>query len=55
MLPATRMTKRSPNPWSKTSSAGTRESEHPRMIAKGSCPATSAARRSWFDIDAAVD
>ena len=36
MLPATRMTNRSPSPWSKTISAGTRESEQPRMIAKGS-------------------
>src|SRR5437762_9379919 len=39
MLPATRITKRSPKPWPKTSSAGTRESEQPRMIANGSWPA----------------
>jgi hypothetical protein len=38
MFPATRMTKRSPKPWSKTISAGTRESEHPRMMANGSWP-----------------
>jgi hypothetical protein len=44
MLPATRMTNRSPNPWSNTNSAGTRESEQPRMMANGSCPSTSAAR-----------
>jgi hypothetical protein len=44
--PSTRMTKRSPKPWSKTNSAGTRESEQPRTIANGSCPATSAARRA---------
>src|SRR5688572_24830091 len=36
MLPATRMTKRSPSPWSKTISAGTRESEQPRTMAIGS-------------------
>src|SRR4051794_36859492 len=35
MLPATRMTKRSPSPWSKMISAGTRESEQPRMMAMG--------------------
>src|SRR3982074_3636637 len=45
MLPATRITKRSPSPWSKTISTGTRESEHPRMAANGSCPAVSSARR----------
>ena len=48
MFPATRMTKRSPSPWSKTSSAGTRESEQPRMMAKGSCPAVSSSRRAWL-------
>ena len=37
-FPATRMTKRSPSPWSKINSAGTRESEQPRTIAKGACP-----------------
>jgi hypothetical protein len=46
MLPATRMTNRSPRPWSNTISAGTRESEQPRMIASGFCPATSAVRRA---------
>ena len=45
MLPATRMTKRSPMPWSKTISAGTRESEQPRMMAKGCCAAATSARR----------
>ena len=35
MLPATRITNRSPSPWSNTSSAGTRASEQPRMIANG--------------------
>src|SRR5262245_31312315 len=44
-LPATRMTNRSPSPWSNTISAGTRESEQPRMMAEGSWPATSSARR----------
>ena len=29
--------KRSPSPWSKIISVGTRESEQPRMIAKGAC------------------
>ncbi len=48
-LPATRMTNRSPKLWSKTSSAGTRESEQPRMIANGSCPPMSAARRAEFE------
>src|SRR5262245_12244994 len=48
MLPATRMTKRSPRPWSKTISAGTRESEHPRMMAKGSWPAINSLRRVWL-------
>src|SRR5437867_8654729 len=39
MLPATRMTNRSPKPCPKTSSAGTRESEQPSTMAKGCCPA----------------
>jgi hypothetical protein len=51
MLPATRMTKRSPRPWSKTISAGTRESEQPRIIAKGSCCWMRAARRARFARD----
>ena len=46
MLPATRMTNRSPRPWSNTISAGTRESEQPRMMANGSCPAVSSLRRA---------
>ncbi len=36
MFPATRMTNKSPKPWSNTSSAGTRESEHPSTTANGS-------------------
>ena len=48
MFPATRMTNRSPTPWSNTISAGTRESEHPRTIAKGSCCFASSARREWL-------
>src|SRR4051812_30246132 len=44
MLPATRITNRSPSPWSKTISAGTRESEQPRMIANGCCPAATSER-----------
>ena len=46
MLPATRMTNRSPSPWSKTISAGTRESEQPRIMANGSWPAATSARRA---------
>ncbi|MEY4186331.1 MAG: hypothetical protein RIT02_1365 [Planctomycetota bacterium] len=34
-LPAMRVTKRSPNPWSKTISMGTRESAQSRKRAKG--------------------
>src|SRR5882672_788975 len=45
MLPATRITKRSPSPWSNTISAGTRESEQPRMMANGSWPAATCVRR----------
>jgi len=37
MLPATRITNRSPNPWSKTSSGGTLESLHARIVANGCC------------------
>lgn len=48
MFPATRMTNRSPRPWSKTISAGTRESEHPRMMANGSWPAANSMRRAWL-------
>ena len=48
MLPATRMTNRSPSPWSKTISAGTRESEQPRMMANGSCSAATSLRRAWL-------
>src|SRR6266446_72525 len=39
ILPATRMTNRSPKPWPKMSSAGTRESEQPSTMANGCCPA----------------
>src|ERR1700686_3805918 len=46
MLPATRMTKRSPKPWSKTISTGTRESEQPRMAANGSWLAANSRRRA---------
>jgi hypothetical protein len=35
MLPATRITNKSPRPASKTVSAGTRESEQVKTIAKG--------------------
>ena len=35
MLPAMRTTNRSPKPWSKRISTGVRESEQPRMMAKG--------------------
>src|SRR4051812_28160725 len=55
MLPATRMTNRSPNPWSKISSAGTRESEHPRTMANGCCPAAKAMRREAGSAGEAVD
>mmetsp|Transcript_49155 Transcript_49155/g.149641 ORF Transcript_49155/g.149641 Transcript_49155/m.149641 type:complete len:256 (-) Transcript_49155:12-779(-) len=36
-LPATRMTKMSPSPWSKTISTGTRESEQPSTATAGNC------------------
>ena len=45
MLPATRTTKRWPSPQSKIISAGTRESEHERMMAKGDCPSRCSSRR----------
>src|SRR5512135_3716062 len=45
MLPATRITNRSPSPWSNTISAGTRESEQPRMIANGRCSCDGTRRR----------
>ena len=48
MLPATRITKRSPSPWSKISSAGTRASEQPRMMASGSCSDGSSGRLVWL-------
>src|SRR5262245_51515725 len=53
-LPATRMTKRSPKPWSKTNSMGTRESLQPRIVANGFCPVVSLLRQSllawpWMD------
>jgi hypothetical protein len=53
-FPATRMTNRSPRPWSNTISAGTRESEQPRMMAKGSWPATSSARRIRLEVSSAL-
>ena len=60
MLPATRMTNRSPRPWSKTISAGTRESEQPRMTANGSWFGAVSSRRLriggcrlWADASAA--
>src|SRR5262249_49919003 len=40
-----------PNPWSKTISTGTRESEHPRIAANGSWPAVSSARRRGVIMD----
>src|SRR2546422_4341516 len=46
MFPATRITNRSPNPCPNTNSAGTRASEHPRMMAKGSCVCESVRRRA---------
>src|SRR5262249_1961687 len=52
-LPATRITKRSPSPWSNTISAGTRESEQPSTIANGSWPVTSSARRVRLDTPSA--
>jgi len=48
MFPATRMTNRSPKPWSKTISTGTRESEHPRIAANGFWPAASSLRSAWL-------
>src|SRR5207249_7815107 len=45
MFPATRTTNRSPSPWSKTTSGGTRESEQPRMMANGCWPFATARRR----------
>ena len=53
MLPATRMTNRSPSPWSNTISAGTRESEQPSTIANGDCTARSA-RRPWLSIESTL-
>src|SRR5699024_8780690 len=49
MWPALRITKRSPRPWSKTTSAGTRESEQPNTSANGFWWPASSARRwgSW--------
>ena len=44
--PAFRITNRSPRPWSKSTSAATRESLQPRMAADGFCPSASSARRS---------
>jgi hypothetical protein len=44
MFPATRTTNSSPSPTSKIHSGGTRESLHPRIVAKGCCPRVSRAR-----------
>jgi hypothetical protein len=44
MLPATRITNRSPSPQSKMISAGTRASEQPRMMANGSVALESFGR-----------
>src|SRR5699024_3683233 len=46
MWPALRITKRSPRTWSKTTSAGTRESEQPNTWANGFWWPASSARRS---------
>mmetsp|Transcript_82937 Transcript_82937/g.213700 ORF Transcript_82937/g.213700 Transcript_82937/m.213700 type:complete len:211 (-) Transcript_82937:39-671(-) len=43
-LPATRTTKRSPRPWSKTISTGTRESAQARIAVCGNCLLISARR-----------
>ena len=48
ILPATRITKRLPNPWSKMISKGTRASEHPSKMAKGSCSDTFGLRSPGF-------
>lgn len=47
--PAVRITKTSPNPWSKSNSTGTRESEHARTTAFGACPCVKldSRSRSW--------
>src|ERR1700761_7467862 len=47
-LPATRMEKMSPRPWSKRTSGATRESEHERIVATGTWPVASVARRALF-------
>lgn len=44
MLPATRMTNIFPKPARSTISAGTRESEQPRMMANGAWPSASSSR-----------
>jgi hypothetical protein len=45
-LPATRITNRSPRPWSKTSSGGTRLSAQEMMVANGFWPPASDLRRA---------
>lgn len=50
MFPATRMTNMSPTPRSKTISGGTRESEHPMMMAKGNWSGRSLCVR-WMSAD----
>ena len=47
IFPATRITNRSPRPWSKTISAGTRASEQPSMMAKGACAADKSLNWAW--------
>jgi hypothetical protein len=42
MLPATRTTNRSPNPWSNSISTGVLESEQPRTTAKGRCASVAS-------------
>src|SRR6185369_4625456 len=49
-FPATRTTKSSPKPQSKTSSGGTRLSLQPRIVAKGCCFFASVARISFCTV-----
>lgn len=48
ILPATRMTNKSPTPWSNRISAGARESEHDSTMANGLWPADMSPRSSWL-------
>lgn len=45
MCPAVRTTNMSPRPWSKITSAATRESPQPNSTAVGCCPLASSATR----------